>query len=265
MTDPGYPACSSCVREPVGRINVARFIAKLDACLARNDLPAAGKCLADWEAEARGLGDERGLLSVLNEELGYYRRTGEQDKALAAVQQVRQLLQSTGMQTHLSGATILINAATTLKAFGRAQEGMPLYEQAAALYQAENKTGTYEYAALLNNRASALTDLGRYDEAERCYNQAVGILKQDGSHDGEIAVSLINLAHLYFDRDDTAAYERVERTLDEAWEYLTSPRQPHDANYAFILTKCAPSFRYFQRPEEADALEETAKEIYEGV
>ena len=66
MTEQTYPACSSCVREPVGRINVARFIAKLDACLARNDLPAAGKCLTDWEAEARGLGDERGPVDLLD-------------------------------------------------------------------------------------------------------------------------------------------------------------------------------------------------------
>ena len=104
--------------------------------------------------------------------------------------------------------------------------------------------------------------LPRPKEDERCYLSAIEILKEEGKHDGEIAISMINLAHLVFDRDDTA-YERVESLLDEAWEYINSPRQPHDANYAFILSKCAPSLDYFKRHDEADALREVAKEIYE--
>ena len=69
------------------------------------------------------------------------------------------------------------------------------------------------------------------------------------------------LAHLTFDRDDTA-YEQVEALLDEAWEYVNSDDQPKDGNYAYVLRKCAPSFDYFQRPMEAQAMREVAKEIY---
>ena len=124
-------------------------------------------------------------------------------------------------------------------------------------------TGTYEYAALLNNKAAALSALKRYDEAEAHWRQAVEILQKEGHHDGEIAISLVMLAHLTYDRDETAT-DQVERLLDEAWEYINSPRQPRDGNYAYILRKCAPSFEYFQRPEAAQALREVAKEIYEG-
>ena len=67
-----------------------------------------------------------------------------------------------------------------------------------------------------------------------------------------------SLPHLCQD----TAFEQVEQLLDEAWEYLNSPRQPRDGNYAYILRKCAPSFDYFQRPEAAQALREVAKEIY---
>ena len=87
-------------------------------------------------------------------------------------------------------------------------------------------------------------------------------MKKVGFHDGEIAISLIMLAHLTFDRDDTA-YEKVEALLDEAWEYINSDNQPKDGNYAYVLRKCAPSFDYFQRPMEAQALREVAKEIYD--
>ncbi|MBQ9429061.1 MAG: tetratricopeptide repeat protein [Clostridia bacterium] len=253
--------CKSCSAEPTGRINLARFLDRLDACFARGDLAAAGECLAFWENEARGYNDSCGLLSVLNEEIGYYRRTGEREKGLGAVSEALQLLQFKGLTDHISGATIFINAATTLKAFGKAEEGLPLYDTAAEIYKECGKTDSYEYAALLNNKAAALCELRRFDEGQATYEQAIAILEKEGKHDGEIAVSLVNLAHLYYDRDDTA-FADVEALLDRAWEMINSPRQPHDANYAFILEKCAPSFRYFKREIEAEALEEVSKEIY---
>lgn len=55
--------CSSCVKEPVGQINVARFIKKLDECFLTDDLSSAVECVEYWAREAEVLGDKRGLLS----------------------------------------------------------------------------------------------------------------------------------------------------------------------------------------------------------
>lgn len=79
------------------------------------------------------------------------------------------------------------------------------------------------------------------------YNAAASAVFTVGFHDGEIAISLVMLAHLTFDRDNTA-YQKVEALLDEAWDYLNSNNQEKDGNYAYVLRKCAPSFEYFQRP-----------------
>ncbi|MGN1451247.1 MAG: hypothetical protein ACI4XQ_04040 [Eubacteriales bacterium] len=54
----------------------------------------------------------------------------------------------------------------------------------------------------------------------------------------------------------------MEALLDEAWEYVNSDDQSKDGNYAYVLRKCAPSFDCFQRPMEAQAMREAAKEIY---
>lgn len=242
-------------------IPVSRFLARLDSCFGRNDMSGARECLQFWETEARRLNDRRGLLTVLNETVGFYRRTQKKGKALSALKECQELLNELGQADTLSGATVIINAATTLSFFGQPGESLPLYARAAACYETQGKTESYEYAALKNNEAAAYEALKRYDEAERCWRQAVEILRREGKHDGEIAISLVCLAHLTFDRDDTA-FEQVEQLLDEAWEYLNSPRQPRDGNYAYILRKCAPSFDYFQRPEAAQALREVAKEIY---
>ena len=51
-------------------IPVSRFIDRLDACFNRNDMKGAQECIRFWEAEARRLNDERGLLTVLNEAVG---------------------------------------------------------------------------------------------------------------------------------------------------------------------------------------------------
>ena len=245
-----------------GRIEIQRFIDRLDDCFNRNDMRSARECIQFWENEARRAGDDRGLLTVLNEAVGYYRRSQKKNKALAAMEESLALVEKLGLSQTLSGATIYINAATTLSFFGRAEEGLVLYQKAADCYRTNNKTETYEYAALLNNQAATLNDQKRYDEAEDNWKNAIEILKKVGFHDGEIAISLVMLAHLTFDRDDTA-YEKVETLLDEAWEYINSDNQPKDGNYAYVLKKCAPSFDYFQRPIEAQAMRDVAKEIYD--
>ena len=253
--------CETCSKESGRTVNVRRFITALDKCFLTDDLAGADKLIDRWKEEAIALGDERGLLTVMNEGLGFYRRTSDEKKALDCIELVKSLIVSTGADKTVSGATVYVNLATTLKAFGRAKEGFPFYALAERIYLDHGMGESFEYSALLNNRASAYGDLEEDDEAESSLLQAVEVLKKLGGHDGEVAVSLINLAHIVYDRSelDTA---RVEKLLDEAWEYLNSPDQPRDANYAFILSKCAPSLRYFNRVDEAEALEEVAKFIY---
>ena len=244
-------------------INITRFIQQLDGCFNRNDMKAARACIEDWESEARRLGDDSGLLTVLNEAVGFYRRSQKKGKALKAMEESVSLVEKLGLAQSPSGVTIYINAATTLSFFGREEEGLQLYDKAADFYRSSRLTETYEYAALLNNRACTLHGLKRYDEAEEDWKEAIEILKRIGFHDGEVAISLVMLAHLTFDRDDTSC-EKVEALLDEAWEYLNSDNQPKDGNYAYVLRKCAPSFDFFQRPMEAQALRDVAREVNEA-
>ena len=245
----------------VNRIEVSRFIHQIDTCFNRYDMKTARDCIRYWESEARNIGDDRGLLTVLNEAIGFYRRTQKKGKALTAMQESIGLVEKLGLEESLSGSTIYINAATTLSFFGEEEQGLLLYEKASKCYEALQKTDSYEYAALLNNKAGTLNALHRYDEAEQDWLHAIWILKEIGNHAGDIAISLIMLAHLTFDRDHTA-YEKVESLVDEAWDYINSDDQPKDGNYAYVLRKCAPSFDYFQRHEEAQAMREVAKEIY---
>ena len=241
-------------------IDVSRFINKLDEHLTQGDMKGAKECLLFWEGEAKRLGDERGLLTVLNESVGFFRRTGDKDSALSAVKESLLLVDKLDLSKSISGATVFINSATALSSFGQKEEALKLYDKAALCFEKADMTFSYEYASLLNNKAATLYELLMYDEAKKDWLYAIDILKKIGFHDGEIAISLLMLAHLTFDSDGTA-YEKVESLLDEAWEYLNSDNQPKDSRYADVLNKCVFSFEYFKRPMEANALREVIKEI----
>ncbi|MDO5123839.1 MAG: tetratricopeptide repeat protein [Eubacteriales bacterium] len=255
--------CKSCSKEPTDRINVMRFISRLDDCFRKNDLEEAVNTVRFWEAEATRLHDTAGLLSVLNEELGLFRRLGDRENALRAIKLTCDILDKEDITGSISRATIIINLATTMKAFGDPQNAIIYYEKAQSVYSELKEEDTYEYATLLNNKSSTLCDLKRFDEAEACLRKAIEILNPMGDYDADIALSYLSLAHLYYDRDETST-ETVEGFIDTAWDYINGNRQERNSDYAFAISKCAPSFRYFCREIEALALEETAKEIYGG-
>lgn len=244
-------------------ISVSEFIRELDACFGRNDMKAARDCLRTWEDRARALSDDKGLLAVLNEGVGYYRRVKKRTRAMETMEESLQLVEKLGIADSFSGATVYINAATTRSFFGEEQEALGMYDRAEECFLRSGKRETYEYAALLNNRGATCSELGDLARAEKDWLEAVEILKTVGHHAGEIAVSLVQLAHLTYERDESAT-DRVEQLLDEAWEQINSPDQERDGNYAYVLRKCAPSYDYFKRPEEAQALRDVANEIYYG-
>lgn len=252
--------CSSCSKERTDRIPVGRFIEKLDSLLSHNDTDGAEKLIAYWIGEARACGDRRGLLSILDEAIGLYRRTAKEAKARSAIDEAFVLLDLLSLQNTLSGATVYLNCATTLKAFGSVRDAMPYYQRAQKIYEELLPPDDFHVAALYNNMASACADLGQFEEAEGYYCSAIEILSQKGSNNGEIAVSMINLAHLYHERNPLD--EKIEVMLQKAWELLGTERNAQDGNYAFVCSKCAPSFGFFGHFLKEAELNARAEAIY---
>ena len=243
-------------------IPIDRVIDKLNRLFEVNDLAGAGRLLAYWENEARALGDKRGLLEILSELIGYYRRTGEKEKGLFAVNEAFELIEEGDMIDSVSAATVYLNGATTMKAFGLAREAMPYYEKASLIYENALEPSDYRIAALYNNASAAYKDLNELEKCEECCYKAIGILKLNEGCLGEIAVTLINLAHLYYEQDPLD--ERVYEIMDKAWDCLNSEKNVHDGNFAFLCSKCYTSFGYFGYFERESALKALTEKIYEG-
>ena len=261
--------CSSCGYKqippgaPLGRIPVSRMIERLDAFFAKNDMESAGRLLSDWQLEAIALHDLSGELSVVNEMLGYYRKTGEKEKALSAVDRSLELLSLLNEENTVSGATVLLNAATTMKAFGRAKDALPLYDRTFSIYNENLEESDARLGGFYNNKALTLVDLKKYEEAENCYFKALSIMENIEGKQPDCAVTYINMAHLYNDYMGPGN-EKTDSCLNTAIYILNGQECKRDSYYAFVCNKCAPSLDYFGFFADARELKERAKKIYEG-
>ena len=104
----------------------------------------------------------------------------------------------------------------------QAQASAPISEEEKeALEYLEKSISEEDTLIAYNSKGDALYELKRYDEAQASWNEAINILKKTRNHAGEIAVSLIMLAHLTYERDNSS-FDAVEELLDKAWEYINS-------------------------------------------
>ncbi len=254
--------CKGCSKEDTDRVPVMRVIARLDEFFAKNDLGGAAELLAFWVNEAERINDKKGLLTVLNEQIGLYRRTAEKDKGLAAVNKAIEIINEQNLTRGESVGTIYINIATTLKAFGEIDDAMKYYSLAEQIFNLTANIPDYKRAALLNNMAAAYCEIGSYQKAEQNYLAAASILKKHREHFGEVAVTYVNLAHLYEDMQKST--DLILKTVENAIEFLNKAGYKKDGNYAFVCTKCAPSFEYFGFENEGKHFALEAEKIYEG-
>lgn len=258
--------CSTCnkLKRENQRIPVKRVIERLDDCFKTNDLDSARGLLEYWAEEAKNVNDLSGELSVVNEMLGLYRKTQEKEKGKKAVVRAIELLGATKNDRTLSGATIMINAATTSNAFGNPEKAVPLYEKAIEIYE-ENRVPKDDlmYGALYNNYATTLVDIKEFEKAKELYEKAIEITGREIKSLLDCAVSYVNLAHLY-EGWQGGLSEEIGRCLEKAEEILNDKRIERNSYYAFVSEKCAPSFDYFGYFAFAEELTDKARKIYEG-
>ncbi len=260
--------CASCGYKnvsddtPLGRIPVNRIIENLDSLFDKNDLAGAGRLLDYWRNEARVLRDKQGELTIASEQMGYFRKTLDKERAEESVARGLELIEELGVGNTVSSATIYLNAATTMKAFGNADKAIELYEKTRSIYNEKLSPDDLLFGGFYNNFGLALTDLGRFDDAEKAYLSALDVVlsSKEGKLDG--AITYVNMAHLYEDWE-RKTHEDISLCLDNAYGLLSSPTIDRNGYCAFVMSKCAPSFRYFGRESIASELEKISEELYE--
>ncbi len=240
-----------------------RVIAKMDEYMARRDYAGAERHLLYWLEEARAGRDQRGMLMVLGELVGHYRKTGERDKAMARADEALKLVDAMDYGDTISAATTFVNVATMLSAFGEDARALALFERARPIYEQSAATRPELLGGLYNNMALACASLGRYEEADALYDRAMDAMAEAPNGALEQAITCLNRANLVEARDGMEAGEAaIFALVEQAGDLLHGPGLPRDGYYAFVCEKCAPTFDYYGFFAEAAALREEAERIY---
>lgn len=235
-------------------------IDEVDRLFAKNDMEGAGKVLENALEISSKSRDFASELSILNELLGYYRKTSQRKKAFSALDRCEKLLGSLRLFGTVTEGTVLLNAATVLKYFEENERAVEYYKRSEAVLKATLSERDPLLAGLYNNEAVALESVGDLMGALEYYKMALKVLEGDPDTLLDAGITYVNQAHLYekMNRD-----KDLTDRLEKAIETLFDPRIKSDGYMAFVYSKCSPSFRHFKMESIANELDEISNTIYE--
>ena len=258
------PCCPFTTPDSITPIPVRRVMEKLDEYLGRNDDDAAERHLRYWLNDAVRSGDKSGQLSVLNEQIGLYRKTARETEGIAGARAALALARQMGLEGTVTMGTTLINAATAYKAFDHAEEAMPLYREARDIYEATLSPDDSRLGGLYNNMALTVMAFGNFAEARELFNKAMTVMEKAENGELEMAITYCNLADLAVaERGETEAEAAVGESLGKALSLLNTAHLPRDGYYAFVCEKCAPVFGYYGYFSDERELTKRAEDIYD--
>lgn len=256
--------CPLNMHPEIVRIPVRRILEKLDALADQCDFDAAEKLMKYWITEADNGHDPQGKLTILSEQIGFYRKQGKAQECIGAIDAALPLIKEMKLDETVSGATIMLNAATGYKAFDRPEESLALFREVQSVYESDLTKDDRRLSGLYNNMALTLVDLKQYDEAQKLYQKALSILEQNKNGQAEMAITFLNLADLVCDREGMeTAEKKIEEYLDMAEKLLDTETLPRDGYHAFVCEKCAPVFAHYGYFVTKQKLEKRAREIHE--
>ena len=263
--EPACPFCTDAYKteKPRESIPVDRALSRLDALLSKNDMEGASRHLSYWLDECNRAGDMRARLTLLDEKMGLMRKMGNDAEASAASKEAISLIPVLKQENTQCHGTVLLNAATVHKAFGRNSEAIELYEHARSILEALSAPASL-LAGLYNNAATAYTSVNEYKKARALFDRALEIMLDTENGECDAAITCLNLADLTAAEKGAEEGEKeIEEYLDRAEALLEARKYESEGYYAFVCEKCAPVFMHYGRYFYSKELKTRSEEIYE--
>lgn len=220
--------------------DVDKFLAGLDAIFDAHEASTkAGPYLEQAAVDAENAGDDAGLLTVLNETMGFYRSQGKHKENQWIIQRALELAAKMGIEGTDAWTTTLINAATGQRAAGNYDQAEDLYHMALDSAARTLSPTDRRLAALHNNLSMVYSETNRNDKAESELREALRILEQsspDASSDLDVASTNTNLALVLLAEKNLA---EADRHATHALEIYRTGHLEHSAHYASALAGAA--------------------------
>ena len=185
-------------RSAAATFDAEAFLKGLDAIFeAHEGATKAEPYLLQAMDDAENAGDDAGLLTVLNETMGFYRSQGRHEDNQWIVQRSIELALRMRLEGTEAWTTTLINAATSMRAAGRYDQAEDLYRQAIDSAKTTLSPTDRRMAALHNNLSMLYSETGRPEQALHELEAALRVLETasvDPSNDIDIAATHTNIA-----------------------------------------------------------------------
>ncbi len=240
------------------RQDLALILNKYDSLLNQNNLEKAGEYLETELHNAKEKNDSIAEMTLHNELVSFHRRTGEQAKAVTAINEILELLEKLDAKKTVIGANMYLNCATTLNFFKRTADSLPLFERAFEAYVNTIPENDYRFAGFFNNYALALYATENYSEALRYFRKALNILSLYKGNDSEMALTFCNLSYLFYKTDDI---EMLEKCLNSAVLALEDYDGEFNSNFVLHCRKCIDAFKFFKKDDYKVRIERKLEEI----
>jgi tetratricopeptide (TPR) repeat protein len=263
--EPACPFCTDAYKteKPRETVPVDRVLSRFDALLSKNDTEGAERHLIYWLGECNRTGDMRARLTLLDEMMGLMRKAGKEKPAVDAADEAIRLVAALKQENTQCHGTVLLNAATVQKAFGRNREAIELYEAARNILESLPAPASL-LAGLYNNAATAYTSVNEYKKARALFEKALGIMLETENGECDAAITYLNLADLTAAEKGAEDGEKeIEEYLDKAEALLEARKYESAGYYAFVCEKCAPVFTHYGRFFYGKELKTRSEEIYE--
>lgn len=213
-------------------MTVEEFFKKLDGFFERNEIDKVEPYLVSSLEEAKEAEDYGCYISVANEMIGFYRSISQFKKAFDVSEDVLLLMEEMNLEGTEHFATTLLNVATAYRAAGKQEEAYRYYRQALSIYEQALHPEDARFAGLYNNMGILLENMGKNEEAAESLEKALAVIEKIENAEMERAITLTNLALIYFKINRN---EKAMQDLLLAVELFEKKGENTDAHYSAAL------------------------------
>lgn len=229
-------------------MNIQKVIEDLDKLFEEKKIGEVEQYLKEQIFQAKEEGDSGAVLTLLNEQIGYYRSISHSKASLDAFCQAKELIKDMGLMETAHEATTLLNGATALRAAGELKKAMEEYKRVEEIYKVTIPQGDFRFAGLYNNMSILYSELEEYEQVTFVLLKALEILKGVSDSEIEQAITYTNLALNY---GKLGQSKKQKEYLNKALTFFKEYTDNKDGHYAASLSALAGA--YFEAGEMMEA------------
>lgn len=208
-------------------MQIDEVLKQLDYLFTTNRMGEVEDFLSEKLKEAMEEEDTSSVITIVNEMIGFYRDTGQDEKSIAYSKQILALMEKLNLTGTIPFATTLLNVANAYRAAGLLEESLACYEQVFAIYEKCLEKDDFRFASLQNNLSLLYQEMGEFEKAADSLQKALGIVEKYPEAGFERAVTFANLGTTLLKLERV---EEAKENLNKALE-LFDDMKVKDSHY----------------------------------